>query len=51
MNVFFDTEFTTMEKNGIRRLISIGCVSETGEEFCCELTDTYFEGLCSEWVI
>ena len=51
MIIFFDTEFTTMDKNGVRRLISIGCVSETGEEFYCELTDTYFEGLCSEWVI
>lgn len=49
--VFFDTEFTTASENGIRRLISIGCVAQTGEEFYCELTDTYHEGLCSDWVI
>lgn len=49
--VFFDTEFTTASENGIRRLISIGCVAQTGEEFYCELTGTYHEGLCSDWVI
>ena len=51
MIVFFDTEFTTLNKNGIRRLISIGCIAQNGSEFYAELSDTYHEGLCSEWVI
>lgn len=51
MIVFFDTEFTTLNKNGIRKLISIGCVAQNGREFYAELVDTYHEGLCSEWVI
>lgn len=51
MQVFFDTEFTTLDEKGIRRLISIGCIAQTGEEFYCELSDTYHEGLCSDWVI
>lgn len=49
--VFFDTEFTTASEQGIRKLISIGCIAQTGEEFYCELADTYHEGLCSDWVI
>lgn len=33
MHVFFDTEFTTIEKDGFRTLISIGCVAQDGREF------------------
>lgn len=52
MNVFFDTEFTSLEKrNGYRYLISIGCVAEDGREFYAELTDTWDEHLCSMFVL
>lgn len=51
MQVFYDTEFTSGDfKSGQPYLISIGCVSQTGKEFYCELTNTYHEGLCSDWV-
>lgn len=36
-NIFFDTEFTGLHKN--TSLISIGLVSDTGEDFYAELTD------------
>lgn len=52
MNVFFDTEFTSLEKkHGNRYLISIGCVAEDGREFYAELTDTWDEHLCSLFVL
>lgn len=48
MQVFFDTEFTSLHKNkGHRHLISIGCVAQNGQEFYAELTDTWDEHLCS----
>lgn len=50
MNVFFDSEFSTLDEKGIRRLISIGCVAQNGQEFYSE-TDTWNEGLCSDFVI
>lgn len=37
MNVYFDTEFTGLHQN--TTLISIGCVTEDGQEWYAELTD------------
>lgn len=37
MKVFFDTEFTGLQKH--TTLISIGCVAEDGQEFYAELND------------
>lgn len=52
MDVFFDTEFTSLDKrNGYRFLISIGCVAEDGREFYAELSDTWNSDLCSLFVI
>lgn len=52
MNVFFDSEFTTLDfKNGYPYLISIGCVAENDREFYAELSDTWHEGLCSNFVV
>lgn len=52
MQVFSDTEFTTLDnKNGYPFLISIGCVAQDGREFYAELSDTWHEGLCSDFVI
>ena len=52
MQVFFDTEFTMLEKkNGHPYLISIGCVAQDGREFYAELSDTWHEGLCSDFVV
>ena len=52
MEVFFDTEFTTLDSiNGCQALISIGCVAKNGREFYAELTDTWQEGMCSDFVI
>lgn len=52
MQVFYDTEFTTLDsKNGYPFLISIGLVSHDGKEFYAELSDTYHRGLCSQFVI
>ena len=36
-NIFFDSEFTGLHQN--TTLISIGCVSETGEAFYATLND------------
>ena len=48
MQVFFDTEFTSLNKDrGYRYLISIGCVAQDGREFYAELSDTWDENLCS----
>jgi hypothetical protein len=52
MKIYFDTEFTDL--HGVARdpgLISIGFVSDTGQEFYAELTDTWDEGICSLFVI
>lgn len=52
MNVFFDTEFTTIDKkNGVQTLISIGCVAQDGREFYAELTDTWHQFNCSQFVV
>lgn len=51
MQVFFDTEFTTLEKDSIRTLISIGCVAQDGREFYAELSDTWHQANCSDFVV
>ena len=52
MQVFFDTEFTTLDKDhGYPFLISIGLVSHDGREFYAELSDTWHRGFCSQFVI
>lgn len=51
INVFFDTEFTTLNPNGYPALISIGLVAQDGREFYAELTDTWDEGICSDFVL
>jgi 3'-5' exoribonuclease Rv2179c-like domain len=50
-NVFFDTEFTTINPMAKPFLISIGCVAEDGSrEFYAELTDTWTIDQCSSFV-
>lgn len=49
MLVFFDTEFTDFAEDA--KLISIGLVTETGETFYAELSDTYMVEDCSDFVI
>lgn len=49
MLVFFDTEFTDFAEDA--KLISIGLVTETGDAFYAELSDTYTIEDCSEFVI
>ena len=53
MQVFFDTEFNSLQKDkdGHRYLISIGCVAQDGRTFYAELTDTWDEHLCSLFVL
>ena len=51
MQVFFDTEFTSLDANRMRGLISIGCVAQNGKEFYAELSDTWDESMCSIFVI
>ena len=52
MNIYFDTEFSGIDKkNGHRYLISIGCVSTDGKEFYAELLDTWDENLCGMFTI
>lgn len=51
MQVFFDTEFTTLNPNGYPFLISIGCVAQDGREFYAEVDGGWNEGLCSDFVI
>ena len=52
MNVYFDTEFASLEKkNGHRYLISIGCAAQNGSEWYAEATDTWDESLCSMFTI
>jgi hypothetical protein len=48
MNIFLDTEFTDLSKP---RLISLGLVSEDGQEFYRELTDTWTLDQCTLFVI
>lgn len=52
MIVYIDTEFTDLHTdNGPIRLISAGFVAENGQEFYFELTDSYQEIDCSEFVL
>lgn len=52
MDVFFDTEFTTIEPHvGYPALISIGCVADDGREFYAELSNTWQIGNCSHFVL
>lgn len=51
-NVFLDTEFTTLgDKLNLPRLISIACVAQDGREFYAEVSDSWHEGLCSDFVV
>ena len=47
MNIYVDTEFTLLSKNGT--LISIGCVNEDGHTFYAELTD-YDKSQVNDWL-
>ncbi|MGF6489677.1 3'-5' exoribonuclease domain-containing protein [Pseudomonas frederiksbergensis] len=49
MRIFLDCEFTQLNQNS--KLISLALVSESGEEFYVELTDTYSVEDCSDFVI
>ena len=49
MKLFLDTEFTDLVPHN--KLISIAMVSDTGNYFYAELTDTYELKDCSEFVI
>lgn len=51
MNLYFDTEFTSLNDKEMRGLISLGCIAQNGREFYAELTDTWDESLCSPFVI
>ena len=48
MLIFFDTEFTNLHVSS--KLISIGLISEDGQEFYAEMTDTYLKSHCTDWV-
>ena len=48
MLIFFDTEFTNLHISS--KLISIGLISEDGQEFYAEMTDTYLKSHCTDWV-
>lgn len=47
--MFLDCEFTQLNQDS--KLISLALVSESGEEFYVELTDTYMVEDCSDFVI
>lgn len=47
MNIYFDTEFTGLHKD--TSLISIGCVTDTGETFYAEFQD-YNRNQCDDWI-
>lgn len=49
MKLFLDCEFTQLNQS--TKLISLALVSEGGDEFYVELTDTYQVGDCSDFVI
>lgn len=49
MKLFLDCEFTQLNQD--TKLISLGLVSESGDEFYVELTDTYQIDDCSDFVI
>jgi len=48
VKVFFDTEFTSLGSDP--RLLSVGLVSEDGQELYLELTDDWMDAMCSPWV-
>lgn len=51
MRIYFDTEFTTLDKRIERvKLISAGFVAEDGQELYFELSDSYEEEGCSDFV-
>ncbi len=47
MNIFFDTEFTSLGSDP--RLLSIGLVADDGQERYLELSDGWTEAICSPW--
>ena len=49
MKLFLDCEFTQLNRD--TKLISLALVSEAGDEFYVELTDTYATHDCSDFVI
>ena len=53
LSVFFDTEFAggIERRDAQRYLISIGLVAADGREFYGELTDTWADQQCSDWVV
>lgn len=51
INVFFDTEFTSINPNETAHLISIGAVAMDGREVYWELLDTWATHQCSQFVI
>ena len=50
MRIYFDTEFTHLEGNAKRELISAGFVSEDGREWYAEISD-FNRALCSVFVV
>ena len=51
MQVFFDTEFTSLDANTMRGLISVGLVAQNGQVFYAELSDDWDESMCSLFVL
>ncbi len=49
INVFFDTEFSSLENDA--KLISIGCVAEDGREFYAELEGGWQPSDCTPFVL
>jgi hypothetical protein len=50
INIFLDTEFTSLEAEAF--LVSIGLITEDGDRFFyAELTDTYSEDICTDFVL
>ncbi|MBL8405806.1 MAG: hypothetical protein JNL16_14775 [Dechloromonas sp.] len=50
MRIYFDTEFTHLEGNAERELISAGFISEGGQEWYAEISD-FNRALCSPFVV
>ena len=48
MKIFFDTEFTSLGSDP--RLLSVGLVSEDGQELYLELSDGWTDAMYSPWV-
>ncbi|WP_095054724.1 3'-5' exoribonuclease [Pseudomonas sp. Irchel s3b2] len=49
MKLFLDCEFSQLNRDA--KLISLGLVAESGQEFYVELLDTYTVSDCSEFVV